>query len=92
MHGGAAPQVKEAADRVLLEQLIAPALIRLKELVENPETSDAVALAAIKEVLGRTLYSEDRHLTAQDIEREIQLREAEKAGWMISPDRRQQPT
>ena len=89
LHGAAkGTPAREAADRVLLEQLIAPALMRLKGLVENPETSDAVALAAIKEVLNRTDYSEVRRLTEEDIEREIELREAEQAGWTLAPEHR----
>ena len=38
MHGFAAPQVKEKAHRVVLEELVAPALIRLKHLVEDDST------------------------------------------------------
>lgn len=51
MHGGAAPQVIQAAeDR--LKALIFPAIIRLEQLVDQREFP-SVAIAAVKDVLDR---------------------------------------
>jgi len=56
IHGGAAPQVKEKAHRVVLEELVGPALIRLKHLVEDDSTPAAVQLGAVRDILDRTGY------------------------------------
>jgi hypothetical protein len=56
MHGGAAPQVKEKAHRIVLEELVGPALVRLKRLVEDDTTPPAVQLGAIRDILDRTGY------------------------------------
>ena len=53
MHGGAAPQVKRAAEERLRE-LVDPALNRLTKLIEDE--SAGVALAAVKDVLDRAGY------------------------------------
>ncbi len=55
-HGGAAPQVKRIAARRELEQLLGPALTRLKGIIDNQKTPPAVLLAAIKDILDRTGY------------------------------------
>lgn len=52
MHGGAAPQVKAAADE-RLRALVDPAITRLAELVAQTEFP-SVAIAAVKDVLDRT--------------------------------------
>ena len=53
-HGGSAPQVKKSA-RDRLDEMVDPALTQLKRIVEEGET-DAVKLAAIKDVLDRAGY------------------------------------
>ena len=50
-HGGAAPQVQEAA-RARLDKLTHPAITRLGELVEQKEFP-STALSAVKDVLDR---------------------------------------
>jgi hypothetical protein len=58
-HGAAkGTPARAAADRVLLSELVGPALLRLRDMIESPDTSDAVALGAIREVLTRTKYGE----------------------------------
>ena len=52
-HGGAAPQVAAAAARRVLEALIAPALIQLREILEQDDTPPAVRLRAIRDILDR---------------------------------------
>src|SRR5581483_4122722 len=53
MHGGAAPQVQEAALK-RLRQLQGPAIERLAELIDQ-EAFPTVAYAASRDVLDRTL-------------------------------------
>ena len=52
-HGGAAPQVKKAAEQRIRE-LVDPALNRLAKLLEDD--SSGVALGAVKDVLDRAGY------------------------------------
>ncbi len=52
-HGGAAPQVKLAAE-VRLALLVAPAITRLGQLVDQTEFP-SVAIAAVKDVLDRNM-------------------------------------
>ncbi len=56
MHGGSSPQVKEKAHRLVLEELVGPALVRLKQLVEDDSTPAAVQLGAVRDILDRTGY------------------------------------
>ena len=56
MHGGSSPQVKEKAHRLVLEELVGPALVRLKQLVEDDSTPPAVQLGAARDILDRTGY------------------------------------
>ena len=53
-HGGAAPQVKKAAGRRLLEQLQGPALARLADLIADDDTPRNVQLGAVNSVMDRT--------------------------------------
>jgi regulator of extracellular matrix RemA (YlzA/DUF370 family) len=53
-HGGAAPQVKQAAE-ARLAALVDPAITRLTRIVTSTD-SDAVALAAVKDILDRAGY------------------------------------
>jgi hypothetical protein len=61
MHGGSAPQVKAAAaDR--LAAMVDPALTELNRIITSPDVTDAVRLAAIKDVLDRAGYRPtDKH-------------------------------
>ena len=54
MHGGSAPQGKEAAARVKLEELIGPSLARLKQLIEDDDVVSQVHLGASRLVLEMT--------------------------------------
>jgi hypothetical protein len=75
MHGGAAPQVKEAARRVTLERLVGPALVQLGHLIADPDVSDAVRLGAIRDVLDRTRYGEPIPWPVMEVEIERQIAE-----------------
>lgn len=80
IHGGAAPQVKAAAARRVLEALVGPALIKLRELLEDEDTPAHVRFAAVKDILDRTGYKPVEQvevLTMDMIEREIARLEAE---------------
>ena len=55
VHGGSAPQVKQAAAERIRE-LVDPAIDQLARLLEAAD-SDAVKLSAIKDVLDRAGYS-----------------------------------
>ena len=47
--GAAAPQVQGAAARRLLEELIGPALVQWREILEHGDTPPAVRLAAVRD-------------------------------------------
>lgn len=66
MHGGAAPQVKRAAEE-RIRDLVDPALNRLAKLIED--LSGTVALAAVKDVLDRAGYG-----VRQRIDIEVRIR------------------
>jgi len=51
MHGGAAPQVIQAAEE-RFKALIHPAIVRLEQLIDQKEFP-SVAIAAVKDVLDR---------------------------------------
>lgn len=53
-HGGDAPQVKAAAARRLLEELVGPALAQLRRIVADGDVPDAVKMRAIDSILDRT--------------------------------------
>lgn len=53
-HGGKAPQVRAKAEERLAE-MVDPALVRLRHLIDNAD-SDAVKLAAVKDALDRAGY------------------------------------
>ncbi len=82
IHGGAAPQVKKAAARRVLEALVAPALIQLRRLVDDPTVADPVKFAAIRDILDRTGYKAPLQVevvTMDAVERAIAELEAELA-------------
>ena len=56
MHGGSAPQTKAKAARVLLEELVGPALVEFKRMLEAPETPAAVRVSIVNSILDRTGY------------------------------------
>ena len=61
MHGGAAPQVKKKA-RERLNDLVDPAIKRLKLAVEENTSSSTVAVTAAKDILDRTGHKPvDKH-------------------------------
>lgn len=55
VHGGAAPQVKKAARERLLE-MVEPAMVQLRRIIDKPDTSDADKLRGIQMILDRTGY------------------------------------
>ena len=61
MHGGSSPQVKEKAHRVVLEELVGPALMTLRDLIEDDSTPAAVRLGAVRDILDRTGYKAPAH-------------------------------
>jgi hypothetical protein len=73
-HGGAAPQVKEAAARVTLTTLVGPSLVRLADIIEDETTPPAAAVAAIRTVLDRTGHTEPRIFTDREL---VEMLEAE---------------
>ncbi len=82
IHGAAAPQVKAAAARRILEELVGPALTQLTDLLVDPDTPPAVRLAAVRDILDRTGYKPATRvevLTIGIVEAEIARLEAELA-------------
>jgi len=69
VHGaGKGSPAREKADNLLLQELIGPALWRLKGLIDSKETTGPVLLGAIREVLDRTSYTEHHQMTFEQIE------------------------
>jgi hypothetical protein len=69
LHGaGKGSPAREKADNLLLQELIGPALWRLKGLIDSRETTGPVLLGAIREVLDRTSYTEYHHMTFEQFE------------------------
>ncbi len=54
MHGGSAPQVKAKAARTLLEELIEPALMALRDIVQDVKQPASARVAAARDILDRT--------------------------------------
>lgn len=79
VHGGAAPQVRDAARRRLLD-LVAPAIVALAEIVESSD--ERARLAAARDILDRCGLREAEvvHVITFDaVEAEIARLEAELA-------------
>jgi len=55
-HGGQLPNVKAKAARVLLEELVEPALIALRDIVTDKKQPAAARVAAARDILDRTGY------------------------------------
>ncbi len=53
-HGSATKKTKAASARRVLEALVGPALVELRNLVADPTTPPAVKLAAVRDILDRT--------------------------------------
>ena len=53
-HGGSAPQVKAKSARVLLEELIEPALLALRDIVSDVKQPASARVAAARDILDRT--------------------------------------
>jgi hypothetical protein len=75
MHG-ANQQVRDAAHRIVLNDLVSPALARLLDLLEDRDTPPSVVLGAIREILTRTGYGEP--ISNSAVEAEIARLEAEE--------------
>jgi uncharacterized protein (UPF0147 family) len=75
MHGGKAPQVRAAAQRRILENLVTPALATLRNLVTDPNVPPNVKLGASRDILDRTGFKPPTEftgvLTLQQIEEAI---------------------
>ena len=82
IHGGAAPQVRTASARRVLEALVGPALYHLRAVLEDTETPPNVRLAAAKDILDRMGYRSPERIeviTIGLVEAEIARLEAEQA-------------
>jgi len=82
-HGGGAPQVRAASARRVLEALVGPALIQLRDILEDTDTPAHVRLAAIRDILDRTGFKpvmQMEVLTIGAIEAEISRLEAQMEG------------
>ncbi len=55
-HGSATKKTKAASARRVLEALVGPALVELRNLIADPATPPAVKLAAVRDILDRTGY------------------------------------
>ncbi len=60
IHGGQAPQVKRTAQERLAE-LVEPAIVELRRIMEQGD-SDAVKLAAVKDILDRGVGKPQQHV------------------------------
>ncbi len=54
MHGASAPQVKAKTARTLLEELIEPALMALRDIVQDVKQPASARVAAARDILDRT--------------------------------------
>ncbi len=55
-HGGQLPEVKAKSARIMLEELIHPALLALKDIVEDAKQPASARVAAARDILDRTGY------------------------------------
>ncbi len=66
VHGAAkGTPAREKADSTILQELIGPALWRLKGLIDSKETTGPVLMTAIREILDRTGYREFHDMTLE---------------------------
>jgi hypothetical protein len=85
MHGAAkGTPGRDAADDLMLRELIGPALWKLKEMLHSKDTPPAVMLSVVREILDRSGYSETARISRAQLENELQELEAE-----LTPDERQ---
>ncbi len=55
-HGGQLPEVKAKSARIVLEELIHPALLALKDIVQDAKQPASARVAAARDILDRTGY------------------------------------
>ncbi len=55
-HGGQLPEVKAKSARIMLEELIHPALLALKDIVQDAKQPASARVAAARDILDRTGY------------------------------------
>ncbi len=55
-HGGQLPRVKAKAARTLLEELVEPALLALRDIVQDMKQPASARVAAARDILDRTGY------------------------------------
>ena len=85
MHGGGAPQVKKKA-RERLNDLVDPAIKRLKLAVEENAASSTVAVTAAKDILDRTGHKPvERH---EDVTNESEESKALREAFSLDDLRR----
>lgn len=80
IHGGKAPQVLAASARNILESLVGPALVKMREILDDDETPPSVRLSTVKDILDRTGFKPVETLevvTIGWVEQQIALLEAE---------------
>jgi hypothetical protein len=81
IHGGAAPQVKAAAARRVLEELVGPAMAVLADILRDDDAVNRDKLVAARDILDRNGYKAptqiEGYLTLDMIEREIARYEAD---------------
>ena len=53
-HGGSLPEVKAKSARIMLEELIHPALLALKDIIEDVKQPASARVAAARDILDRT--------------------------------------
>ena len=84
-HGAAkGTPARDAADGLMLRELIGPALWKLKEMLHSKDTPPAVMLNVVREILDRSGYSETARISRAQLEHELQEMQAE-----LPPDERQ---
>jgi hypothetical protein len=77
MHGAAKGTPGcDAADDLMLRELIGPARWKLKEMLHSKDTPAAVMLSVVREILDRSGYSETARISRAQLENELQELEA----------------
>jgi len=78
MHGAAkGTPGRDAADGLMIRELIGPALWKLEEMLHSKDTPPAVMLNVVREILDRSGYSETARISRAQLENELQEMEAE---------------
>ena len=79
IHGGSAPQVKEAGVRRMMKDLLGPAMVEIGRIIREPDVADNVKFSAIKDLLDRTGYKPVTQIELIPSEEQVQ-------GWIDSFD------